>query len=446
MSLSNEWSKRRHTLLKKISPHSIALIPSAPLATRNADYDFPYRQNSDFYYITGFEEPEALAVLAPKRPEGEFILFNRVRHREKEIWEGPRAGQEGARKKYGAAQAFAIESFIEKLPDLLIGKKEVYYILGINKEYDDILLSTLQKVRSRVRKGISYPTSLIDLSDTIHEMRLIKSRSEINTMRKAAVISAQAHIRAMQACQPGMNEYQLEAEILYEFQRKGARYPAYTAIVGSGANSCILHYNGNNQIIRDGDLVLIDAGAEYQYYASDITRTFPANGKFSKEQRAIYQIVLNAQLAVIKIIKAGLPWEKMHEAAVKVITQGLVKLGLLRGNVHHLIATKAYLPFYMHHTGHWLGLDVHDAGRYAFNNKWRRLEPGMVLTVEPGIYISPDLKQVAKRWHNIGVRIEDDVLVTQKGCEVLTKKVPKTISEIEALMAKSKQMGQRHAV
>jgi Xaa-Pro aminopeptidase len=435
MNSSKEWAGRRKTLLQKIGPTGLAIIPAAPLATRNADYDFPYRQNSDFYYMTGFEEPEAVIVLAPKRPEGEFVLFNRTRHREKEIWEGPRAGQEGARKLFGAHQAFAIESFAEKLPRLLMGRKEIYYLLGVNKAFDDILLSTLNRVRGRVRKGLSFPTALIDLSDFIHEMRLIKSKSEIKLMRRAATIAAEAHIRAMKACKPGLNEYQLEAEILYEFQRNGARYPAYTSIVGSGANSCILHYNTNNQTIQDGSLVLIDAGAEYCYYASDITRTFPANGRFSTEQRAIYQLVLDAQLAVINIIKAGLPWEKMHETAVKVLTRGLIKLGLLRGKLQTLLAKQAYLPFYMHHTGHWLGLDVHDAGRYAFNNKWRRLEPGMVLTVEPGIYISADLKQVPPRWHNIGVRIEDDILVTKKGCEVLSKKAPKSVAEIERLMS-----------
>lgn len=428
-----EWEKRRKSLLKKVGPTALVLLPAAPSVTRNADYEFPYRQNSDFYYLTGFEEPEAIMVLAPKRPQGEFILFNRPRHREKEIWEGPRAGQDGARKKHGAEQAFPIQDFAEKLPELLIGRKEVYYQMGINKDVDRILLGAMHELRGKVRKGISYPTTLMDLGEIIHEMRLIKSPAEIQIMRKAANIAADAHIRAMKTCKPGMNEYQIEAEILYEFQRQGARYPAYTSIVGSGPNSCILHYNSNNKVIKDGSLVLIDAGAEYQNYASDITRTFPANGKFSKEQQAIYQLVLDAQTATINIIKAGLPWEKMHETAVKVLTQGLIKLGLLRGNLKTLIANKAYTPFYMHHTGHWLGLDVHDAGRYAFDNKWRKLEPGMVLTVEPGIYISSDLK-VPSRWHNIGVRIEDDVLVTAKGHEVLSKKVPKTIAAIEALM------------
>jgi len=436
MTLSKEFLKRRQALLKKIGPNTIALIPSAPIRMRNSEHEYPYRQNSDFYYLTGFEEPEAVMVLAPKRKEGEYILFNRPRYREKEIWEGTRAGQEGARKTYGANQSFAIEILAEKLPELLIGRKEIYCLLGINKEFDDILFTATHRVRSRIRSGISFPTALIDLGEFIHEMRLIKSEAEIKFMRKAAQISADAHIRAMKACKPGIYEYQLEAELLYDFQRQGGnRMPAYTSIVGSGPNSCVLHYNANNQMIKNHGLVLIDAGAEYQHYAADVTRTFPANGKFSPEQRAIYDIVLKAQLAAIKIIKPGLSWEKMHEAAVKVITQGLVKLGLLRGKVSELIHKKAYLPFYMHRTGHWLGLDVHDVGHYAIQGKWRKLQAGMVLTVEPGIYIPADLKNVPKSWHHIGVRIEDDVLVTRKSYEVLSQKAPKTITEIEALMA-----------
>lgn len=411
------------------------ILPTAPILLRNGDYEHPFRPNSDFYYLTGFEEPEAIAVLAPKRAMGEFILFNRTRNRDKEIWEGPRAGQAGARKHYGANLAFPIEEFEARLPDLLVGRKEVYCLLGINPDFDALLLACVKKVRTRTRSGVSYPIALIDLGDLLHEMRLIKSDAEIKLMRKAAEISASAHIRAMKACKIGLDEYQLEAELLHDFQSQGARYPAYTSIVGSGANSCILHYIANNKTIRNGSLVLIDAGCEYQYYASDITRTFPANGRFTKEQRAIYNLVLKAQMAVIKQIKPGLAWNKMHEIALRVLTQGLIDLGLLRGKLKQLLARKAYLPFYMHRTGHWLGLEVHDVGHYALEGKWRKLKPGMVLTVEPGLYISSDLKKVPKRWHNIGVRIEDDVLVTSKGCEVLSRKAPKTIAEIEALMA-----------
>ncbi|HVY54115.1 MAG TPA: Xaa-Pro aminopeptidase [Gammaproteobacteria bacterium] len=437
MISQQEWEKRRQSLFKKIGRSAVAIIPASPIAFRNGDYDYPYRPNSDFYYLTGFEEPEAVAIFAPGRKEGEFVLFNRARHPEREIWDGPRAGQAGA-KKFGAQQAFVYESFAEKLPEFLMGRKEVHYLLGINPHVDEILLATINKLRGKVRKGASYPSALIDLSDTIHEMRLIKSPAEIKLMQKAADIAAQAHIRAMKACKPGVNEYSLEAEITYEFQRSGARYPAYTSIIGSGANTCILHYNANNQIIKNGSLVLIDAGDEYQYYASDITRTFPANGTFSPEQRAIYQIVLNAQKAAINHIKPGVTFDSVHAVAVKVLTQGLIKLGLLRGSLKKLIQNRAYVPFYMHSTSHWLGLDVHDAGRYTENNQWRKLKPGMVLTVEPGIYISAAMKKVPKRWHNIGVRIEDDVLVTKNGYKVLSAKAPKEVKDIEKIMSGDK--------
>jgi Xaa-Pro aminopeptidase len=290
-------------------------------------------------------------------------------------------------------------------------------------------------LRGRIRSGQQAPVAFTDITETIHEMRLIKSPAEIALMRKAAEISAQAHIRAMQFCKPGVNEYQLEAEIMYEFQRNGARHPAYTSIVGGGANACILHYISNNEKVKDGELVLIDAGAEYNYYAADITRTFPANGRFSVEQRAIYELVLKSQLAAIKAVRPGAAWPSMQAAIVKVLTQGLIDLGILKGRLNDLIAKEAYFPFYMHKSGHWLGLDVHDAGRYKIDGKWRTLKPGMVLTVEPGIYISADIPGVHKRWHNIGVRIEDDVLVTAKGCDILSRDVPKSVADIEALMA-----------
>lgn len=435
MISSKEWAKRRQTLLKKCGPSAIAILPSAPIAMRNGEYEYPYRQNSNFYYLTGFTEPEAIAVLAAKRKEGEFILFNRPHHRERELWEGPRAGQEGARKKFGAHQAYAIKKFTEQLPKLLMDRTKVYTQLGVNPEFDVILLDAFNKARTTTRTGITSPAELIDIGGIVHEMRLIKSPTEIKIMRESADISAAAHISAMQACLPGIQEYQLEAELLYEFQLNGARHPAYTSIVGSGANTCILHYNANNKTIANNSLVLVDAGGEYQYYASDITRTFPANGKFTKEQAAVYNVVLAAQLAAIKIIKPGITWNKMHETAVKVLTQGLIKIGLLRGKLSDLIANKAYFPFFMHRTGHWLGLDVHDVGQYTINKKWRKLQAGMVLTVEPGIYISNTLKNVPARWHNIGVRIEDDILVTKTGHEVLSKRAPKTIADIEALMA-----------
>jgi Xaa-Pro aminopeptidase len=429
-----ESAKRRQALMKKMGPDSILILSSAPIARRNGDYDYPYRQQSDFYYLTGFDEPEAVMILAPKRKEGEFILFNRVKNRDEEIWEGIRAGQTGACKLFGANEAYPIHDLSKKLPELLEGRKEIHYALGVDPLFDTTLLNAINKIRGKIRNGQQPPLSIVDITDTIHEMRLIKSPAEIALMRRSAEISANAHKRAMTFCKPGLNEYQLEAELLHEFNKNGARSPAYTSIVGSGANTCILHYTNNNQIIQDGDLVLIDAGAEYQYYAADITRTFPANGRFSPEQRAIYELVLKAQVAAIKAVRPGVLWPTMQTIIIKIITQGLLDLGLLKGRLNDLIADQAYFPFYMHKSGHWLGLDVHDAGKYKIQNKWRALQAGMVLTVEPGIYISSDLP-VPKRWHNIGVRIEDDILVTKNGHEILSQAVPKNITDIEKLMA-----------
>jgi Xaa-Pro aminopeptidase len=422
-----EFAKRRKQLMQKIGPNSIVILTAAPSTVRNHYHEYPYRQNSDFYYLTGFEEPEAVMILLPKHKDGEFILFNRVRDREKEIWDGYRAGQEGARKQYGANQAFPIHELEKRLPDLLEGREEIHYPLGQDARFDQVIMQAVNQVRGKVRQGVQSPFAFMDIRPTLHEMRLFKSPAEVALMRKAAQISAGAHIRAMLTCQPGINEYELEAEINYEFQRNGARFPAYTSIIGSGSNSCILHYTNNNQIIKKGDMVLIDAGCEYQYYASDVTRTFPANGRFSAEQKAIYEIVLAAQLAGIKAVRPGVQWPKIDEICVKIITQGLIDVGLLKGKLNDLIEKKAYFPFYMHRSGHWLGLDTHDAGSYKVGDKVR--------TVEPGIYISADIPGVPARWHNIGVRIEDDVLVTKTGCDVLSRDVPKTVVEIETIMS-----------
>lgn len=430
-----EYAKRRKQLMQKLGPNSIAILPAAPPAIRNHYHEYAYRQNSDFYYLTGFEEPEAFLVLAPKRKGGEFILFNRVRDRAQEIWNGYRAGQEGARKKFGADEAFPISELKQKLPELIEGREQIYYTLGIDKHYDRIILNAVNLLRGKIRTGVQSPLAFVDLRTFLHEMRLIKSPAEIALMRKAAEISAKAHIRAMQTCKPGMNEAQLEAEIQYEFQRQGGRFCAYTPIVGSGANSCILHYVNNNQTIKKNDIVLIDAGCEYQYYASDITRTFPASGRFSPEQKAIYEIVLEAQQAGIKAVRPGTPWNVIEDTCVKIITQGLIDVGILKGKLNDLISKQAYFAFYMHRSGHFLGLDTHDAGRYKIQDKWRKLQPGMVRTVEPGIYISSDIPGVNKRWHNIGVRIEDDVLVTAKGPDVLSKDAPTSIQEIEMIMS-----------
>ncbi len=429
-----EFAKRRNTLMQHIGRKGIAIIPSASLLHRNADAEFPFRQQSDFYYVTGFEEPDAIAVLLPTRAKGEYILFNRVRNRDEEIWTGYRAGQEGAYKDFLANEAFPIAEFDKKLLELLEDKEEIHYAFGAHAGLDKKIITAMNKMRGKIRSGLQAPLVMKDISLALHEMRLIKSEAEIAIMRKAAEISARAHNRAMRYCKPGINEYELEAEIIHEFQKNGARFPAYTCIVGSGANSCILHYNDNNKKIADNSMVLIDAGCEYQYYASDITRTFPANGKFSAEQAAIYNLVLQAQLAAIDTIKPGALWSDAQDVIVGIITSGLLDLGILQGKLHDLIEQKAYLPFYMHKSGHWLGLDVHDVGRYKINDQWRVLEPGMVLTVEPGIYISADIPHVDKRWHNIGVRIEDDVLVTSNGHEVLSHQAPKTVEAIEAMM------------
>jgi Xaa-Pro aminopeptidase len=435
-----ELAQRRQHILKAIGKNNLAILPAAPVMRRNSDNDFPYRQHSDFYYLTGFTEPSAIIVLSPQRVAGEFLLFNQTQQAEASIWHGACAGQEGACQVYGAQQAWPFDDFADILPSLLANKEIIYYIFGIDHNCDQLILQTFTKLRGCANKNAFYPHSLRDLAPLLHKMRLVKSKAEIMLLRQAAQISALAHQRAMQICQPGRNESHLAAEINYCMQQQGARYQAYNAIVASGANSCILHYHANNKTINDGELVLIDAGAEYQYYAADISRTFPANGKFSPEQRQIYQLVLDTQLAVLAIIKPGLLWEQIQQTAVQHITAGLLALGLLEGELATLIADKAYLPFYMHNTSHWLGLDVHDVGGYyqqGCGQKSQQLKTGMVLTVEPGIYIRPDIPQVAQCWHNIGIRIEDMVLVTKTGCEVLSAAVPKTIVAIEQLMHRS---------
>lgn len=431
-----EYIARRRELMRLVGQTGAVIIPSAAEVLRNGDAMYPFRQNSDFYYLTGFEEPESVLVLLPKRKEGEFILFNRVRDREHEIWDGPRAGQDGARQQFGANQAFPIAEFEQRLPALLAGRESIHSPIGLNKEFDKTLMRAINQMRAKIRRGTQSPLAFLDIAPSIHEMRLIKSPAEIQLMRQAIEITAKGHIRAMQACKPGMSESQLEAELNYEFHKNGARFSAYNAIVGAGKNACVLHYTNNNQLIKNGDLVLIDAGAEYQNYAADITRTFPANGRFSAEQRAIYELVLTAQLAAIKSVKPGSSWTTAQTTILKVLTQGLVDLGILKGKLDDLLEKKAYLPFYMHGSGHWLGLDVHDVGRYAIEEgRWRKLEAGMVLTIEPGLYLSAEIPGLHKRWHNIGVRIEDDVLVTKEGRDVLSQQIPKRIDEIEALMA-----------
>lgn len=435
MISSNEFARRRKELMAMIGKDAIAIVPAAPERTRSRDTLYPYRQDSDFHYLCGFPEPEAVLALIPGRAQGQFIVFCRERDRERETWDGYRAGPEGACEQYGADDAFPITDMDDILPGLLEGKSKVYSAIGKDKEFDQHLMEWVNSIRAKARTGAVPPGEFVDLDHLLHENRLFKKPAELKLMRKAAKISAEAHCRAMRASKPGLNEYQLQAEIEHTFAMEGASFPAYTSIVGGGDNACILHYVENNQPLKDGDLVLIDAGCEYQHYAADITRTFPVNGRFSPEQKAIYELVLKAQLAGIEAARAGNHWDAPHQATVEVITAGLVKLGLLKGSVKKLIAAGAYSEFYMHRAGHWLGMDVHDVGDYKIDGEWRLLEPGMVMTIEPGIYIAPDHKKVAKKWRGIGVRIEDDVAITRKGTEVLTDAVPKTVAEIEALMA-----------
>ncbi len=435
MISQQEYQQRRQHLMQQMGEKSIAIIAAAPEYLRNNDAHYRYRQNSDFYYLTGFSEPEAVAVLIPGNNSGEYILFNRQRNPEQELWTGRRVGQEAAITDYAATQSFAIEQLEMKLPELLQQRRRIYYAVGREKNLDNLILHSIDRLRGMVRTGINAPDTFINIEHLIHEMRLRKSHAEIELMRKAAQISVAAHNRAMRACKTAQYEYELEAELLYEFHRGGCTAPAYTSIVGGGENSCILHYTENNKILANGDLVLIDAAGEYQNYAADITRTFPFNGKFSAEQKAIYNLVLEAQSAGIAQIKPGNPWNQVQEVIVNIITQGLVDLGILKGDVKTLIESKAYRAFYMHNSGHWLGLDVHDVGHYKTGDTWRLLEVGNVLTVEPGVYIAANNAEVDKKWWNIGVRIEDDVLVTEDGYDILSKDLPKTVEAIEALMA-----------
>ncbi|MEN8214657.1 MAG: Xaa-Pro aminopeptidase [Pseudomonadota bacterium] len=429
-----EFKRRRKQLMRMMGKDSIAIVPAAPERIRNRDVHHAYRADSDFYYLTGFQEPEAVAVLIPGRKAAEYILFCRQRDQKREQWDGRRAGQEGATRDFGADDSFPFTDLDEILPRMLEQCERVYYAMGCDPRLDQQMSEWIAKVRARARSGVQAPLKFIALDHYLHDMRLYKSRAEIALMRRAARISAQAHISLMKLCRPGMHEYRLQAEFEYQTARKGATGQAYPAIVGGGENGCILHYIENRDELKDGDLVLVDAGCEIDCYASDITRTWPVNGTFSEPQRQLYGLVLKAQLAAIAKVKPGNKWNQPHQAAVRVITRGLVELGLLKGQAAALIKKKAYETFYMHRTGHWLGMDVHDVGDYKVDGEWRMLEPGMVLTVEPGLYIPAGIKGVPKKWQGIGIRIEDDVLVTKDGHEVLSKGVPKTPHEIEALM------------
>jgi Xaa-Pro aminopeptidase len=428
-----EFSRRRKQLMRMMGSDSIAIIPTAPVRTRNRDVEFPFRPDSDFYYLTGFAEPEAVAVLVPGRGHGEYLLFCRERDPQMETWTGRRAGTAGAVESWDADDAFPVTDIDDILPGLLERCDRVFYTMGNDPAFDRRILEWVNRLRQGGRSGTRAPDEFISLEHLLHDMRLYKSRSEARVMRTAAKVACSAHRRAMQACRPGIHEYQVEAELLHEFRRAGME-PAYPGIVGGGENGCILHYTANNSELLDGDLLLIDAGAEYDCYASDVTRTFPVNGRFSDAQKALYEVVLAAQLAAIKKVVPGNHWNDPHTAAVRVLTRGLIKLGILKGKPAELIRQEAYRRFYMHRTGHWLGMDVHDVGDYKVGGEWRVLEPGMVLTVEPGLYIPAGSRGVARKWWNTGIRIEDDVLVTRDGHEVLSAAAPKTVDEIESLM------------
>ena len=430
----SEFKKRRKQLMQRVGEGNIALIGSASMHTRNRDVNYPFRQDSDFYYLTGFNEPDALAVFVPGRAQGEYILFCREFDAKKALWEGAHSGLEGATTHYDADDAFPIDDLDDILPGLLENKTKVFYPMGCNLELDHNLLEWINHIRNQSRSGIIAPGELVSLALILHEMRLFKSAEELKLMRRAAEVSAHAHVRAMKACKAGLYEYQIEAELIHHFIDNGLRAVAYPSIVAGGKNACTLHYTENNSKLKNGDLLLIDAGAECDHYAADITRTFPISGRFNEAQKQLYQLVLNAQTAALEQIKPGLPWNLAHDASVEVLTQGLLDLGLLKGKLKKLIKDEKYKQFYMHRIGHWLGMDVHDVGDYKIKQEWRLLEAGMVLTVEPGLYIPVDCKSVDEKWRGIGIRIEDDVLVTPTGHEILTSGVPKSIADIEALM------------
>lgn len=428
-----ELADRRKQLMRMMGDKSIAILPAARERIRNRDTQYPFRQDSNFLYLTGFNEPEAVAVLAPGRKPAEYILFCRERDPLMETWNGRRAGPEGAQRDYGADDAFPISDMDDILPGLLENRERVFYAMGTHAAFDQRVIGWVNQLRGQGKNGLQAPQEFVALDHFLHDLRLYKSRHELELMRRAAEISVTAHQRAMRLCRPGLHEYEIEAELLHEFRRHGGE-PAYQSIVGGGENGCILHYIENNGMLKDGDLLLIDAGCEYQGYAADITRTFPVNGRFTPAQRAVYEVVLEAQHAAIDVARAGNHWNATHEAAVKALTRGMVKLGLLRGSVPKLIKDEAYKEYYMHRTGHWLGLDVHDVGDYKVGDVWRELEPGMVLTVEPGIYIVPG-SRAPKHLQGIGVRIEDDVLVTRDAPDVLSGCLLKEPDAIEAFMA-----------
>ena len=434
-----DFQERRDRLAEEMGPHSIAIIATSPVAMRNRDADYKFRADSSFFYLTGFAEPEAVAIIETFESIDEgytYSLFCRERDREMEIWHGYRAGVDGAVEDYDAYEAYAIDLLDEEIIEKLLNKQKLFYRMGQQADFDARVAKWIAEANGESRKGTSAPAQVIQLDRILDEMRLHKSTQEIELMQIASTISAQAHTRAMQTVKPGMMEYALEAELNYIFGQNGC-VPSYNSIVGGGENGCILHYVENDKVLKDGDLVLIDAACEYQLYASDITRTFPVNGKFSSEQKALYEVVLKAQLAAIDAVRIGNSYKEPHRIAVRILVQGLLDLGLMQGDIEQIIESESFHQFYMHGTGHWLGMDVHDVGSYKIEGEWRAYEEGMTVTVEPGLYIAPDDETVDEKGRGIGIRIEDDVVATANGPLVLTKNVVKSIDDIEALMAQS---------
>ncbi len=430
-----EFRRRRREMMALMEENSIAILPGAGGKVRNGDVEFHFRQDSDFFYLTGFDEPDAVLALIPGREHDETILFCCERDEDQERWHGRVAGAEGAIEHHGMDDAFPVSDIDDILPGLIEGKSRIYYTMNVDREFDHQMFGWVKLANPDDRAAATSPAEFVHCGPYLHELRLYKSPAEIKLMRLAANATVKGHCRIMERTRAGMMEYELEAELNHEFAMNGARWPAYPSIVGGGVNACVLHYICNDDVLRDGDLVLVDAGGEYENYACDVTRTFPVNGKFSNPQAEVYDLVLAAQQAAIAEVQPGNAWHRPHDVAVKVITEGLVSLGILQGDLEALLAGQAYLPYYMHKTGHWLGLDVHDVGEYQVNGAWRIFAAGMVTTIEPGIYISADLPGAPDRYRGIGIRIEDDVLVTKTGHEVLTEGAPKTIVAIEKLMS-----------
>ena len=433
MIKQQEYAKRRQQLMRMTGDGAVVIVRAAAEKIRNNDVAYPFRQNSDFLYLTGFREPGAMLVLLPEEGNDRSILFCRERDEKREMWDGPMSGTAGAVEQYGMDTAYSIDEAVQQLPKLMEGRARIYYDLGADTEFDHLLIGWMSEFRNRKQRKVHVPDEIIALDHLLHDMRLYKSKTELGAMRKSARIAAEAHKHAMRICKPGMNEAEIHAGLLHSFFSEQCE-TSYQPIVGSGNNACVLHYIANRDQMKDGDLLLIDAGAEYDGYASDITRTFPVNGRFSAAQKDLYEVVLAAQIKAIDKARAGTQWDDVHEAAVEVVAQGLIDLGILDSSLEQALEEESYGRFYVHKTGHWLGLDVHDVGDYEVDGHSRELEPGMVLTVEPGIYIRADDEGVDKRWRGLGIRIEDDVVVTRDAPEVLSSDVPKTVAAIEALM------------